>query len=144
MTLRMRLSLAGFGACLMVVTAVALATRFTPTHAEAQAAAPKIIGKVTSTIIKSFDAAGLPGLVSIQYRRVTASPGTRIENLTFADHAELCIPEKGRAVITLPDGSKLTAKQGDVFTIPLGATFKLVEFDKNLGWIDLCWFLNVK
>lgn len=109
----------------------------------AQTPQSKVAGKITNTLIKSFDAAGLSGLVSIEYRRFAASPGTKIENFIF-DHAELCTPTKGNAIATLPDGSTLKAKAGDIFTIPLGANFKTVVFDAKLGWVDLCWFLNVK
>jgi quercetin dioxygenase-like cupin family protein len=128
-----------------VLLVVAAATQLTLSPAPAQGSPPKITGKFSDTVIKSFDAAGLPGLHSIQYRRVSGSPGGKIEgDIVFDDHAELCIPTKGRVVATLPDGSKFTAKKGDIFTIPLGMKAKSIVFDSKLGWVDLCWSLNVK
>jgi len=101
-------------------------------------------GKFTDTIVKSFDAIGLPGLHSIQYRHFTASPGAKVENIVFDDHAELCMPRKGAITATLPDGSKHTFKGGDLFTIPLNAKFPLLVMDSKAGFDEFYWSINIK
>ena len=131
-------------ALLTLLTLVAVATQLTIAPSSAQTTEPKMTGKFSDKIIKSFDASGLPGLHSIQYRHFTASPGAKVENLVFDDHAELCMPRKGSITGTLADGSKHTFKGGDIFTIPLNANFKLLVMDSKLGFDEFYWSINIK
>ena len=138
--------LVGFIAFMVALVAVALATQFTITPAPAQMAAPKMTGKITDRVVKSFDAMGLPGLHSIQYRRLIISPGAKIEgeiNLG-ENHAELCMPRKGSVTVTLLDGSKHTFKAGDIYNVPLNMKAKLVTVHRTLGFDEYYWSLNTK
>ena len=51
-----------FAAMLAVLFVVAVLTQVTITPAPAQMAPPKMTGKISDTVVKSFDAIGLPGL----------------------------------------------------------------------------------
>ncbi len=133
-----------FAAMLTVLMAVVVVTQFTITPAPAQMGPMKVTGNVTDKIIKSFDASGLPGIHSIQYRRFVMSRGARIENAVFDDHAELCTARKGTITVTTPDGSKHTFKGGDIFNIPLNTQFKLITVDAKVGFDELYWSVNVK
>ncbi len=134
-----------FFAFLAVLVSIAVATQIAITPAPAQVQ-PKITGTVTDKILKSFDGMGLPGVVQIQYRRFRARPGFKIEgefNLG-EDHYELCIANGGSLTVTLLDGSKHTFKKGDIFTVPLNLKTKLVTVDRNVGFDDLYWSINLK
>ncbi len=133
-----------FAAMLTVLMGIVVLTQITITPAPAQMGPTKITGKVTDKIIKSFDASGLPGIHSIQYRRFVMSPGARVENLVVDDHAELCTARKGTITVTTPDGSKHTFKGGDIFNVPLNAQFKLITVDAKVGFDELYWSVNVK
>ena len=102
-------------------------------------------GKVTDKIIKHFDAVGLAGVRSIEYRRLTMAPGAVKEgNMMFDDHAELCIVAKGTITVTLADGTKQTYKEGDIFIVPLGTKRKVVAADPKLGYEELYWRIQTK
>ena len=133
-----------FAVTVLALVGVAVMIQVTITHTSAQMVQPKVTGKVTDTIIKSFDALGLPGIHSIQYRRLDFRPGAKVENVAFDDHAELCIAIKGSFIATLPDGSTRTSKKGDVFVVPLGTKFKVAVADSKLGYADLYWSINIK
>jgi len=138
--------LVGFIVFMVVLVTVAVATQFTITPAPAQMAAPKVTGKVTDKIVKSFDASGLPGLHSIQYRRFTISPGGKLEgDINLGEnHVELCMARKGSITVTFPDGSKHTFRAGDIFTVPLNLKAKLVTVDRKLGFDEFYWSINTK
>lgn len=133
-----------FVALISMLGVVALLTQINITPAPAQMAAPKISGKMTDVVVKSFDAMGLPGLHSIQYRRVIMSPGFRIvgEVNLGENHAELCIARKGSITVTLLDGSRHTFKAGDIFNVPLNMKAKRVTVDRKLGFQEFYWSLN--
>ncbi len=133
-----------FAAMLAVLMGVVVLTQITITSAPAQMGPEKVTGKVTDKIVKSFDAMGLPGIHSIQYRRFVMSPGARIENAVFDDHAELCEARKGTITVTTPDGSKHKFKGGDIFNIPLNTQFKLITVDAKVGFDEFYWSVNIK
>lgn len=134
-----------FAAMLAVLVGVAVLTQINISPAPAQMAPPKMTGKITDTVVKSFDAIGLPGLHSIQYRRFVMSPGAKIEgDIVFDDHAELCMAQKGAVTATLPDGMKVRHPRGDIFTIPLNAKLKVVAADPKLGFDEFYWSINLK
>lgn len=135
-----------FSGIMIALVGAAVATQITITPAPAQMAPPKVTGKVTDTVIKSFDASGLPGLHSIQYRRFVISPGGKLEgdiNLT-PDRADLCIARKGSITVTFPDGSKHTFRAGDIFTVPVNTKAKMVTVDAKVGFDERYWSINLK
>ena len=134
-----------FVAIFAALVGVAVLTQVSITPAPAQMAAPKVTGKLTDVILKSFDATGLPGIHSIQYRRFSMSPGAKIEgDIIFDDHAELCEPRKGKATAILANGAKVVFAPGGILTIPLGAKAKSVVADAKLGFDEFYWSINVK
>lgn len=135
-----------FVAMISMLGVVVLLTQVNITPAPAQMAQPKITGKMTDVVLKSFDAMGLPGLHSIQYRRLVLSPGFRIEGEVNLgeNHAELCMPRRGSITVTLPDGSRHTFKAGDIFNVPLNMKAKRVTVDRKLGFQEVYWSLNTK
>ncbi len=141
----MRRRLLGFLGFTVVLVAVAVVTQFTLTSVPAQMAQPKETGKIQDTVIKSFDALGLPGIHSIQYRHFTMSPGAKIEGtVVFDDHAELCEPKKGTLTATLENGSKVVFTAGAILNVPLNTKTKLMVADKKSGFDELYWSINVK
>ncbi len=135
-----------FAAFTAALVAVAVATQFTISPAPAQMAGPKVTGKFTDVVLKSFDGMGLPGIVQIQYRRATYNPGFKIEGEVNLgeNHQELCTPARGSITVTLLDGSKHTFKAGDIFTVPLNMKAKLVTVDRKVGFRETYWSLNTK
>ncbi len=126
--------------------AVAVATQLAIAPGSAQMAEPKMTGNISDKIMKGFDAMGLPGIHSIQYRHFVMGPGAKIEgdiNLG-EDHYELCTPIKGSVTATSPDGSKHTFKKGDIFTIPLNTMAKLITVDPKAGFEEFYWSINTK
>lgn len=104
-----------------------------------------VAGTVSDKIIKAFSAAGISGVSSIEYRRLTMSPGARMEGKgTPQDHVELCIVEKGSVTITLADGSRHTYKEGDIFIVPKGAKETIIAADAQAGFVELYWNINLK
>ncbi len=131
---------------LAALMAVAVATQLAIAPGSAQTAEPKMTGKISDKIVKSFDGMGLPGIHSIQYRRFVMGPSAKIEgdiNLG-EDHQELCTPTKGSITVTFPDGSKHTFKKGDIFTVPLNLKAKLVTADPRVGFDEFYWSINTK
>lgn len=115
------------------------------TMTEAQHKGAKITGKVTDKLIQHFDASGLPGVLSIDYRRLVMDPGARMEGKMFMDdHVEFCIVEKGAATITTADGTKRTYKAGDAFIKPKGLKQTVVAADPQQGFVELYWIINLK
>ncbi len=105
----------------------------------------RITGKVTDKILKPFNAAGLPGVTSIQYRRLTMSPGAVMKGkMVMTDHIKLCVVEKGSVTITYADGSTHRYRQGDIFVEPLGLTEASLVADAKEGFVELYWSINVK
>lgn len=133
-----------FVAMISMLGVVALLTQINITPAPAQVAAPKISGKMTDVVLKSFDAMGLPGLHSIQYRRLVLSPGFRIEGEANMgeNHAELCMGRKGSVTVILLDGSRHTFKAGSIFNIPLNMKVKRLTVDRKVGFQEVYWSLN--
>ena len=68
-----------FAALLTVLAGVGVLTQMSIAPVPAQMSQPKITGRVVDKVVKSFDAAGLPGIHSIEYRRFTMSPGAKVE-----------------------------------------------------------------
>lgn len=136
----------GFLGIMAVLVGVAVAIEVAITPAPAAEMAPKITGKVTDTVLKSFDGLGLPGIVQIQYRRFVAAPGFKIEGEVNLgeDHYELCTVVKGRINLTLLDGSKVSHSGGDIFVVPLNAKAKLVTVDPTAGFRETYWSINLK
>ncbi len=128
--------------CAAFVAAILLAP---VTVTEAQHRGAKITGKVTDKLIHHFDASGLPGVVSIDYRRLDMAPGAKMEGKMFMDdHVEFCIVEKGAATITTADGAKRTYKAGDAFIKPKGLKQTVVAADPQQGFVELYWIINLK
>lgn len=112
---------------------------------EAQHAGARVTGKVTDKLIHHFDASGLPGVRSIDYRRLVMEPGSRMEGKMFMDdHVEFCIVEKGAATITTADGTKRTYKEGDAFIKPKGLKQTVIAADAQQGFVELYWIINLK
>lgn len=131
---------------LSVLIGVAMLTQVGITPTPAQTAAPKVTGKITDTVVKSFDAAGLPGIHSIQYRHQVYSPGAKIEGtvaFVMSDHARLCEPRKGKLTATLEDGSKVVFTPGAFLTVPLGVRTKLLVADAEAGFEQFYWSINI-
>ena len=115
------------------------------TVTEAQHAGAKVTGKVTDKLIRHFDASGLPGVLSIDYRRLVMEPGSRMEGKMFMDdHVEFCIVEKGAATVTTADGTKRTYKEGDAFIKPKGLKQTVIAADPQQGFVELYWIINLK
>ncbi|MGH8245558.1 MAG: cupin domain-containing protein, partial [Gammaproteobacteria bacterium] len=115
------------------------------TVTEAQHKGAKITGKVTDKLIHHFDASGLPGVLSIDYRRLDMAPGSKMEGKMFMDdHVEFCIVEKGAVTITTADGTKRSYKQGDAFIKPKGLKQTVMEADPQQGFVELYWIINLK
>ena len=112
---------------------------------EAQHKGAKVTGKVTDKLIHHFDASGVPGVLSIDYRRLVMDPGARMEGKMYMDdHVEFCIVEKGAVTITTADGVKRTYKEGDAFIKPKGLKQTLIAADPQQGFVELYWIINLK
>ena len=134
-----------FAALLTVLAGVGVLTQMSIAPVPAQMSQPKITGRVVDKVVKSFDAAGLPGIHSIEYRRFTMSPGAKVEGeFVFDGYAVLSVARSGKITVTFPDGSKATFKAGDMFTIPAGAKTKLFVADAKIGWDEFYWSINLK
>jgi hypothetical protein len=134
-----------FPALLIVLVCAVLIAQIAIAPVPAQMSQPKITGKVVDKVVKRFDAAGLPGIHSIEYRRFTMSPGAKVEGeFVFDGYAVLSVARSGKITVTFPDGSKATFKGEDVFTIPSGAKTKLFVADAKLGWDEFYWSINLK
>lgn len=104
-----------------------------------------VSGEMSDKIIKAFDAAGLTGVSSIEYRRLTMSPGARLEGKGHpTSHVELCIVEKGSVTYSLLDGSRRTYSEGDVFIVPKGAVESSIAADSKAGFVELYWNIHLK
>jgi len=132
-----------FPALLTVLIGVVLIAQIAPVPA--QMSQPKITGRVVDKVVKTFDAAGLPGVHSIEYRRFTMSPGAKVDGeFVFDGYAVLSVARRGKITVTFPDGSKATFNGDDVFAIPAGAKTKLFVADAKLGWDEFYWSINLK
>ncbi len=131
---------------LIVFVAVIWLQQVMISHAPAQHGGNvRITGKVSDKILKPFDAAGLRGVLSIQYRRFTMSPGATMRgDMVMTDHIKLCVVENGSVTVTYADGSKRTYKQGDIFVEPLGLKETHLAADSQDGFVELYWSINVK
>lgn len=128
----------------MLVAAVLIA-QIAIAPVPAQMSQPKITGRVVDKVVKSFDASGLPGIHSIEYRRFTMSPGAKVDGeFVFDGYAVLSVARSGKITVTFPDGSKAAFKGDDVFTIPAGAKTKVFVADAKLGWDEFYWSINLK
>ncbi len=135
-----------FVATLTALAIVAVLTQISIAPAPAQMAKPKMTGKITDVALKSFGGLGIPGLVQIQYRRFTVSPGGKIEgeiNLG-ENHYELCTARGGSITVTTLDGAKHTFKAGDIFNVPLNMKAKRITVDAKKGFQETYWSLNTK
>ena len=141
---------AGFGLALAVLVAVGVLMQLTISPAPAQHGAMgkvKVTGKVTDKLLKHFEgsAAKLGSVRAIELRRMTMAPGATMQGeIVSNDHADLCIVEKGSVTFTMADGSKQTFKEGAIYIKPLGRKVKLVAADRNLGYQELTWTIQVK
>lgn len=112
---------------------------------EAQHRGAKVTGKVTDKLVHHFDASGLPGVLSIDYRRLVMEPGSKMEGKMYMDdHVEFCIVEKGAVTITTADGAKRTYKEGDAFIKPKGLKQTVIAADPQQGLVELYWIINLK
>lgn len=135
-----------FVAMLTALAVVAVLTQISIAPAPAQMAQPKMTGKVTDKVLKSFNGLGIPGLVQIQYRQFVASPGFKIEGEVNLgeNHYELCTARRGSITVTTLDGAKHTFKGGDIFNVPLNMKAKRVTVDAKAGFVETYWSLNTK
>ena len=138
-----RLTLAiPFMALVVVTLLAAVLIREAPAQ---HGAGLKVTGRVTDKIVAHFGPSGLPGVRSIEYRRLVMAPGARMEGrLVMDDHAQFCVVEKGSVTITTAGGAKHTYKTGDAFVKPKGFTQTLFAADPQQGYVELYWIINLK
>lgn len=130
---------AALAASLSVLVGIALLTQATITPAPAQEMKPKTTGSMVEKIIQDFGNLNLPGVKAVRYMRGTMAPGFSGENLPMEDGTDLCEARKGAIFVTLPDGTKVSHKTGDIFVIPLGLKTKLITVDSKLGYDEFFW-----
>lgn len=141
---------AGLVLALAVLVAVGMLMQLTISPAPAQHGAMdkvKVTGKVTDKLLKHFEgsAAKLGSVRTIELRRMTMAPGATMQGeIVSHDHADLCIVEKGSVTYTIADGSKLTFKEGDIYIKPVGRKVKLIAADRDLGYQELAWTIQMK
>ena len=141
----MRAVLGAAVASVLAVLAVAILTTPIPPAEAQHAGKVKVTGKVTDRLIQRFDPSGLPGVRSIEYRRLIMEPGARMEgSMVMDDHIEFCIVEKGGVTITAADGAKRTYKAGDAFVKPKGLKQTVIAADPQHGYVELYWIINLK
>ncbi len=129
------------GVMLAVLAGIAVLTQVGIPSAPAQGTVdkPKVTGSVVEKVIKDLGNVNLPGVKTVKYMRLTMAPGAKMENAPMDDGTDFCEAKKGAIFVTLPDGTKVSHKAGDIFTIPLGLKTKLITVSAKDGYDEFFW-----